>query len=710
MRFDAERLMELLPSVYRLRDEQRHELRALLEVIAEQAGVLEKNLGQLYDDLFIETCAAWVIPYIADLLGSTPLAAAGSDADDEPRRLFPDLAGPHFVPRVALRGRADAAKTIYFRKRKATLTATEELARDVTGWTAHVVEFFRILRWSQCVRHHLRPSSHAFPDLRRRELLDRLGGPFDDITHNVDVRPINQRNGWYETRNVGVFLWRLKSYGISDGDARAGDQPHRFFIHPVAGIVVPPPAVGVEAPLFTRAGVTDGAGVTEDQVPSPIRQSFFRASQPLIYGDGRSLSISTKEDGPIPAECIVPCDLSKWPRRPAGDVVAVDVATGRIAFGYYYKKPTEVQVSYHYGFSADLGGGPYARSGWLVRRGNAQVIDVEKGTALDTLAKALAKWRPAREDTVIVLHDDRTYVENEPLVIDPPAGGFLAIEAVDHARPHIQAAQPILLQCGDGATVTLSGLLVEGSLQVGDGTAGHLRLFHTTLVPVAGKISVSVPASAPETFRLEMAFSITGALRVPATVQPIGIFDCIVDGVGAAAIDGTSAAGTAPPLRIERSTVFGGVRVRQLPLATETIFTGALDVDRRQEGCARFSFIPAGSRTPRRFRCQPDLEIATRVAQLETRFKRRLATAETAAIAAAVRAFLLPSFTSRQYGQPGYAQLHLGAPRQITRGAEDGSEMGAFCHLKQPQREANLRTRLAEYVPFGLEPGIIDVT
>ncbi len=72
--------------------------------------------------------------------------------------------------------------------------------------------------------------------------------------------------------------------------------------------------------------------------------------------------------------------------------------------------------------------------------------------------------------------------------------------------------------------------------------------------------------------------------------------------------------------------------------------------------------------------------------------------------------WLVPSFTSTQYGDPGYAQLHLGAPRQIARGAEDGSEMGVFCHLKQPQRENNLRTRLGEYLPFGLQPGIIFVT
>ena len=36
--------------------------------------------------------------------------------------------------------------------------------------------------------------------------------------------------------------------------------------------------------------------------------------------------------------------------------------------------------------------------------------------------------------------------------------------------------------------------------------------------------------------------------------------------------------------------------------------------------------------------------------------------------------------------------------------------MGAFSTLKQPQREANLRTALDEYLRFGLEAGAVYVT
>ena len=74
MTFDATRLFELLPTVYRLRDgegvgDTKNALRALIDVVASQVAVLEEDIDQLYDDQFIETCAPWVAPYIGDLIG-----------------------------------------------------------------------------------------------------------------------------------------------------------------------------------------------------------------------------------------------------------------------------------------------------------------------------------------------------------------------------------------------------------------------------------------------------------------------------------------------------------------------------------------------------------------------------------------------------------------------------------------------------------------
>ncbi|MGB3654102.1 MAG: hypothetical protein WBA41_23230, partial [Rivularia sp. (in: cyanobacteria)] len=69
-----------------------------------------------------------------------------------------------------------------------------------------------------------------------------------------------------------------------------------------------------------------------------------------------------------------------------------------------------------------------------------------------------------------------------------------------------------------------------------------------------------------------------------------------------------------------------------------------------------------------------------------------------------------PRFTSTEYGTPGYAQLSLACATEIRTGAEDGSEMGVFSYLKQPQRQANLQASLDEYLRFGLQAGIFYIS
>ena len=129
--------------------------------------------------------------------------------------------------------------------------------------------------------------------------------------------------------------------------------------------------------------------------------------------------------------------------------------------------------------------------------------------------------------------------------------------------------------------------------------------------------------------------------------------------------------------------------------ASNVIFQEATRAERRQAGCVRFSYIALRSRTPRRYRCQPDLALeGITDAALEPIVKNRLR----------------PSYTSIHYGDPDYAQLALECACEIKIGAENGAEMGAFNLLLQPQREANLRIRLDEYLPFGLEPGLIYLT
>jgi hypothetical protein len=206
---------------------------------------------------------------------------------------------------------------------------------------------------------------------------------------------------------------------------------------------------------------------------------------------------------------------------------------------------------------------------------------------------------------------------------------------------------------------------------------------------------------------LRIEGSLTGGIRVHDEIVGLVVHDGVVDGGGLAAIarNGTDD-GAGPPTELVRTTMFGEVLVLELTLASETIFAGGVTADRLQEGCTRFSYVPPGSTVPRPYRCQPDVALAERAKELGLTSPSDLPSAEAVVITNRLR----PAFTSFHYGDPGYAQLAQSGPREIATGAEDGSEMGAFASLRQPQREANLRIRLEEYLPFGLRPALIYVT
>jgi hypothetical protein len=55
-------------------------LKALIKILGDPIDAFQENLDQLYDDLFIETCADWVVPYIGDLMAIARSTARGSRA------------------------------------------------------------------------------------------------------------------------------------------------------------------------------------------------------------------------------------------------------------------------------------------------------------------------------------------------------------------------------------------------------------------------------------------------------------------------------------------------------------------------------------------------------------------------------------------------------------------------------------------------------
>lgn len=724
MNYDTERLYSLLPTIYRLRDtEQGKPLKALLAVLVEQINVLEEDLAQLYDDQFIETSAEWVVPYIGDLIGYQPLYG-----------VTPTISSP----------RAEVANTIGFRRRKGTATMLEQLARDVTGWDARVVEFFQLLATTQYL-NHLRPENRSTASLRDVAALERVGTPFDRLAHNADVRQIASGRGRYSIPNVGIFLWRLKSYRVTLGTARRLADGC-YTCHPL----------GLDVSLFNEPAAEETITHLAEpiNVPEPLGRRVLHAEteaqrQALVdglaeqeinqrssyFGQPPVLQIRVTSGGVaqiIPSAEILICDLSGppsvWRRPPTSKdytprptsanpspapqprpiSVALDPALGRLAFPSGIT-PQQVEVSYSYSFSADVGGGPYER--------DEITADVRVPLDAPTIGQAFAALGGA--GGLIELSDSQTFTGD--LSFAAIAGTTFTLRAKNGARPVIDGA--ITITSAPNATVMLDGLLVAGGVTINGTDAMTLVLRDCTLAPwleldvgqprppVAPSVLWEASSTTDESRGTLLLDRVISGRIVAGEGLRVELRDSILDALGdsnvalAASADGTMATGV---VSVIRSTIFGQIRAREIDLVENSIVTGTLTSARRQQGCVRLSYITPDSQTARQFHCQPALAVQQIVA--DTKKTQPLTQAQEDALAAEIQGRVEPSFTSRQYGAPAYAQVRLNCPPELRTGADDGAEMGAFHNLFQPQRETNLRVRLNEYLRFGLEAGILYVT
>ena len=726
MTFRGEKLYDLLPEVYRVRDAAGREgtldgdlpLRSLLSVIAREVAVVEEDLAQLYDDLFVETCAEWVVPYVGDLVG---------------------VGGLHELQDAASR-RAQVANTVAYRRRKGTAAILEGVARDATGWPAHAVEFFRVLAATQHL-NHVRPSNLQSPDLRRWKPLEHAGTPFDEIAHTADVRSIAHGRGRYNIPNVGIFLWRLGARPLTLSPAVRADaqDDRRYRFDPL----------NRDAPLFTKPEPEpDIAHISKPtNVPAPIGRRVLHEALKKdpndYYGAGKSLSLvgvyrktdsqdfRVEEYGP---GVVQSCDLSdaeggEWAHQQENRI-SVDPVLGRIYFSVDPPDGHELArllVTYHYGFAADVGGGEYDRAAFI-RTGPRAAVRVampETRAALEAIADGASEDEaPEGPDPnsgiqvalsalggqggVVEVLDSGRY--EETLSIDARSDRRVELRAADGHRPTLVLSGDLKIEGGEGtdveSEVTLSGLLITGGALRVSGNLRRLRLLDCTLVPGLGlgpegdpvegsEPSLRIEDDAGEVEVVEVDRCVLGGLRV-AEGSEVRVTDSVIDAtdstnVAFAAPDGEGAGGR---LNVKNSTIIGKVHARSIELASNTILLSDLvedddweapvDCERLQEGCVRFSYLPLDSRAPRRHRCRPESE----------------------AEAGRVR----PQFTSLRYGDPGYCQLGHLCAAEIVRGADDESEMGVFHDLHAPQREANLRARLEEYLRFGLEAGILYAT
>jgi len=729
MSVDLEKLYALLPALYRIRDielagqmdglltpaertklqllrslspltaeqeirleeledkSQRGPLKALLSVISAQSVVLADNLEQLYDDFFIETCSEWVVPYIGDLVGARGIAA---------------------FPGASFTERAFVANTMSYRRRKGTAAVLEQLARDVTDWDASVVEYFQLLATTQYM-NHIRLENLSLANIGNSKALEFVNTPFDKLARTADVRRIEPRRGKYNIPNIGIFLWRLSSYSVTDAPAfKLDDGLYRFDV------------LGKDIQLYSDPQTEDEITHLAEpiNVPMPLDRRVLDRHLAAYYGPGKSVLVTVNGKDVLGSEASPPgslsvciCDLSDvkdsggnvtgWAHRPAGKL-AIDPVLGRVAFPVSSPPPSpaSVRVTYHYGFSAPMGGGEYNREDSFITAAVKLSVPVQ----LTGIQLAVNQLGP--DGGVIEVTNSDIFFETPAFRLDAPGQREIEVRAANEMRPVIAPSGDIIISGGEESDVTLNGFVISGPLRVplvdGDGNPNKLRtlrLRHCTLVPGDVPAQPAVPphvagpmllVESPDT-SIEIEQCIVGAIRSVSEAK-ISIRNSIVD---ASQTDSVAYAGLVEddpgaPLTIENSTVIGKVYTRTMTLASNTIFFSDLKpgdiwpapvrAERLQQGCVRFCFVPPGSQLPRLSHCQP-------------------AKAEDAA---RVR----PVFTSLRYGDAAYCQLSPACAEEITNGADDQVEMGAFHNLYQPRREANLRAALDEYLRFGLEAGI----
>jgi hypothetical protein len=407
---------------------------------------------------------------------------------------------------------------------------------------------------------------------------------------------------------------------------------------------------------------------------------------------------------------------------------AIDPETGRVALPVAGGPAPAVTVSYRYGFNADLGGGEYARAtgkpGFVVDD-PAWVVpypDTSGTLGYNSLPGAIAfavGLLSANGAVAVELAGSQIVSLPAPLAVDLPAGTTLELRAADGARPTLLLAGEIVVTGAAGSTVILNGLLVAAAPGAAPPPAGlvhapvvradgsishleHLQLTHCTLVP-GGAVDAqgrpaypAAPALIAEAAGLQVAAArcVLGAVHADRVVA-FSAVDSIIDataptGIAYAAPAGSPHGTAGGALTLVGCTVVGKVHATEFALVSDSIvwawrdpadvatWDSALVADRRQAGCVRFSYLPAGAITPRRFACvekSPDNP--------------------------------QPLFLALRYGLPGYCKLLASTDDRIRRGADDGGEMGVFHYLLAPLRETDLRIRLQEYLPAGMAFGLI---
>lgn len=717
---EVERLYNLLPGLYRQGDQTGSEpLRALLAVLQGELDLLERDIEAAYDNWFVQTCDLWALPYLAELVG------------------LPALAGQ---ARIFSTQRRQVANAIAYGRRKGSLGVLEHVLRDVTGWHVRAAELAQQV--AATPRLSGTPAgAPATADLRDREALGRLGGPFSRQGHSADLRTIAPaapgaepaapgQAGRYNLGRLGLFVWRLRSYTMRRCPIRPAHRPLVARHNPAPDgfplYAVEPAGRAIQ--LFNQPALLDDiAERTEARhIPLPLTRVALAADlaayraiahrrpedippASAYYGPGRGLLVALAEHAgadavPIPPHAVASVDLlavapgalAALRRRKVR--VAIDPERGWLAVLEPDTPPERVIVDYTYGFGAEIGGGPYHRRSLQPSPPGGVVIVVAKGTGCASLGDALRRWaaycsgRTAPKGLIRIL-DNGIYAEGaSTLRLELPAGAELTIAADNGVRPTISlgAGGRLLASCEQRLTL---GATSEGGSPAADWIAERSdgRLLCLDGLRLDGELHIEwAQAVAGTTSRL--AVHIRHCTIAPGVTLQLA-----------------PACARATMLQITCS-LLGPLRAPAEMagiLASDTILDGA---PQREDLAVKGLAVEGPPLDLERVTVLGDLVVAA----LSTRDSLVAGVVRGADPEASHSHLQLPGredlpaprFSALRLGSPAYGQLHRACPATIQCGASDGGELGAFHTLYHQQAVANLAPALDEYLPLGLEAGI----
>lgn len=725
----ARDLYALLPEHLRNRDaEAGRPLAALMRLMAGELQRVEQDLDQLYDNWFIETCEPWVIPYIAALVGVRPLRDFGQGQG-------------------ALRGYV--ANMLGYRQAKGTAAAIEQVARDATGWPVLAVEGFERLAMSQHL-NHVRPQALAFASVRDAEGARRAHGPFDPHCHAGGVGPAGGYAGRHTISHVALEAWRVRAlplgFMLSDvAGYRGGPVPR---VSALGAGLLHLDRLGRDIAMMNipKADLTIAGRVGERMVPAALDRRRLHVDLNGLRGGAASVwfddepVLRVRLDGvDLPPDRLFACRLEPWDvagqpvwHRPvmAGSV-CFDPELGRIAL-HVDDEGKALEAAWAWGAAHDAGGGPQDRAvsveGWAsgffvageaepwcvgvsARARDAAASLPFNGPVFASLAAAVAAWNGRGGGRgIITMLDNATYDEDLMAAANrirlAPGARLAIVAASDLVRsagdavlasgcqPHLRGGIAVLGEAGVVGDVPgvliLDGVLVEGEIKVRDGELGRLEVHHCTLGGSAAGLDGGVEVLAGNAgLSVVVRHSVVGALRLGPAAGGLVVTDSVVgqasDLSQAPAVMMIALNAPQADAEVARSTVLGRTEVRTIE-AENCLFVGRARAAQRQAGCARYCYAPAGSRLPRRFRCQPEMAVA----------------AGTAAMAGETERRLRPFFVSLRFGDAGFARLADAADVGLREGGEGGAEMGLGFSGGEPFRRRNLDDVLEDHLPFGL--------